>query len=267
MIKKISNYVKRQFDQEHQQLRKLSMLSRYTPGSFKYNGLHFLFPDANSFVFMYKELFKKEIYRFKTAKTKPYIIDCGANIGMSVVYAKRQYPNARIIAFEPEKKIATYLEKNLKANNIDDVEIVDKAVWKEHTVLKFISEGADANRISSINKDANGQEEVEVETVLLSEYINEEVDLLKLDIEGAEIEVVREIEPKLKHVNHLFIEYHSSPNSKQELQVILEILERNNFHYYIDAPNPEKQHPFEDNNTNDIFSFDFFLNVYGIRKK
>ena len=35
---------------------------------------------------------------------KTHFIDCGANIGMSVVYCKRQFPKARILAFEPERK-------------------------------------------------------------------------------------------------------------------------------------------------------------------
>lgn len=267
MIQKLYNKTKRIFDKEYQQLRKLTLLPRYTKGNFNFGTLNFIFPDAASFVFMYKELFKKEIYKFKSDKSNPLIIDCGANIGMSIVYAKTQYPKARIIAFEPEKTIFSYLQKNLVANLITDVELINKAVWKEETTLNFINEGADANRITDINNDANDFEEIKVEAVKLSDYINEKVDFLKLDIEGAEIEVIKEIEPKLKMINYIFIEYHSSPKSKQELQVILDILERNNFHYYIDSPNPSKKHPFIDKRKSELFSFDFFLNIYATQRK
>lgn len=266
MIKRILNYIKRYFDKEYQQLKKLSALPRYTNGDFEYNGVKFTFPDSGSFVFMYRELFKKEIYKLNSKKERPFIIDCGANIGMSVITSKKQYPNAEIIAFEPEKTICDYLKKNLSINNITDVTVIEKAVWKEQTTLSFISEGADANRITSINDENSTQKKIEIETVKLSEYINKEVDLLKLDIEGAEVEVMREIEHKLNHVTNIFVEYHSSTSSEQELQVILEILTRNNFHYYIDSPNASKSRPFLEKPKNDIFSFDFYLNVYGTKK-
>ena len=264
MIGRIKDYLKRKGDPEYQQLFRLSKLPRYTSGSFELNNEKYIFPDAASFVFMYKELFKEEIYKFQSDKETPVIIDCGANIGMSIIYCKKQFPKAKIIAFEPERSIFKYLQSNIELHHLTDVEIINKAVWKERTVLNFINEGADANRIASINNDVDNSQSYEVETVKLSDYINEEIDFLKLDIEGAEVEVVKEIESKLKYVKNIFVEYHSSENSKQELNIILDILTRNNFHYYIDSPNRTKRKPFIDKDT--FLSFDFFLNIFATRK-
>lgn len=265
MIERINNYIKRKSDKEYQQLVKLSKFPRYTKGEFIFKNDKYLFPDAASFVFMYKEIFKEEIYRFDSEKEIPFIIDCGANIGMSIIYCKKQFPKAKIIAFEPEKRIFQYLKKNIDLHNLSNVDLINKAVWRENTTLNFINEGADANRITSLYNDANGNETYNVEAVKLSEYIIEEVDFLKLDIEGAEVEVLKEIEPKLYLAKHLFIEYHSSEFAKQQLNIILDILSRNNFHYYIDSPNRAKRKPFIDRTDTNIFSFDFFLNVYAIR--
>lgn len=264
MIGRIKDYFKRKRDSEYQQLFRLSKLPRYTSGSFELNNEKYIFPDASSFVFMYKELFKEEIYKFKSDNEFPVIVDCGANIGMSIIYCKKQFPKAKIIAFEPERSIFKYLQSNIELHHLTDVEVINKAVWKEKTVLNFINEGADANRIASINNDVDNNPTYEVETVKLSDYINEEIDFLKLDIEGAEVEVMKEIEFKLKNVKNIFIEYHSSENSKQELNIILDILTRNNFHYYIDSPNRTKRKPFIDKDT--FLSFDFFLNIFATQK-
>src|SRR5690348_5460731 len=50
-----------------------------------------------------EEIFVDEVYKCNFNSAEPYIIDCGANIGLSVIYFKQKYPNAKIIAFEPDK--------------------------------------------------------------------------------------------------------------------------------------------------------------------
>ena len=252
------------FDKRYQELNRLSRLPRYTPGSFEWKGANISFPDSSSFVFMYKELFVGNIYKFNCDSGSPLILDCGANIGMSVIYLKELFPKARIVAFEPERKIFQFLEKNTAAFGLKDVKLVNKAVWKEEGTIRFSNEGADASRISSLQAADNFQSYYDVETVKLSSYMDEPVDLVKLDIEGAEVEVVREIEPRLRNVRHLFIEYHSFEDSPQELDVILAILTRQGFHYYIDSPNRSKRSPFVENGS--FLSFDFFLNIYATRQ-
>lgn len=251
------------FNKREQELRNLSGLPRYTKGEFTWDETKLQFPDAASFVFTYKEVFGKEIYRFETSNKTPLIIDCGANIGLSVIYFKILHPGARVIAFEPERSIFGYLQQNTGALKLAGIELINKAVWKQDEVLVFNNEGADASRISSLHEGDSFASSYEVEAVRLSGFLQQEVDLLKLDIEGAEIEVMKEIEPRLKNVKRVFIEYHSFDDTPQELDTILAILTRNGFHYYIDAPNPTRTMPFIDKTT--FLSFDFFLNIYAIQ--
>src|SRR6266404_2067922 len=49
------------------------------------------------------EIFISKIYDQQLDK-RPYIIDCGANIGLSIIYMKQRYPEAEILAFEPDEK-------------------------------------------------------------------------------------------------------------------------------------------------------------------
>ena len=60
------------------------------------------FTDPKAFMYSVKELFIDEIYKFNPENNTPYIIDCGAYIGTSVLFFKDNYPDAKILAFEPD---------------------------------------------------------------------------------------------------------------------------------------------------------------------
>ena len=92
----------------------------------------FEFVDGYGFLFLYDEIIEKEIYKFSTDNPAPYIIDGGANIGLSVLYFKRSYPNSRILAFEPDPDIFTVLEKNCRTFEFEGVERFDRARWVDN---------------------------------------------------------------------------------------------------------------------------------------
>ncbi|MGJ0329149.1 FkbM family methyltransferase [Aliarcobacter cryaerophilus] len=219
-------------------------------------------PDAASLLFLNHELFGLEIYKFNSEKTEPFIIDCGANIGLSVIYFKKLFPKAKVIAFEPDKKIFEYLQFNINSFEFNDVELINKGLWKEETTLKFFSEGADGGRIADESMHENI---IEIETVKLSSYLNKEkqIDFLKLDIEGSETEVLLESGTFLSKVKNIFIEYHSFSNQKQTLSTILSILEKNGFRYYIEHIGVKSNHPFI--NIRNYVGFDNQLNIFGYR--
>jgi FkbM family methyltransferase len=239
-------------------------IPRYTPGEFILNNHVINFPDSASFYSIYKELFQNQIYKFITDHKQPLIIDCGANIGLSVIYFKQLYPQAKIVAFEPDAEIYSYLEKNInKLPEAGDVKLYKKALWDSNGILQFKNEGADAGRLSLENDTTSFNKIIEVESVKLSEFITEPVSFLKIDIEGAEMKVIEEIEQKLHLVDNMFIEYHSFEKLPQELDKILAILSRNNFRYYLDTPGKIRSNPFTDKTT--YSSFDFLINIYAIR--
>ena len=250
---------KRFIDSEYKELRKTSRFQEVS--------LHFFdklikVPDAASLVFLNRELFGQEIYKFESKNKTPLIIDCGANIGMSVIYFKKLFPNAKIIAFEPDKKIFDYLKHNVESFEFKNVELINKGLWKEETTLKFFSEGADGGRVAIENDTYNL---IEIETVKLSNYIkNNDVDFLKIDIEGAETEVLVECQNELKNVKNIFIEYHSFSDSKQSLSTILKILEENEFRYYIEHIGIKSPHPFSE--IKECLGFDNQLNIFGYKK-
>ena len=197
--------------------------------------------DSASFLFIYNEIFNREIYRFKTVNPRPYIVDCGANIGLSVIYFKQHYPNSRIVAFEPDATVCTALRHNITSHNVKDVTIVQKGLWNEETSVRFFSEGADAGRVAL---ESDNHKIVEVETVRLRDYLQVPVDFLKVDIEGAEDTVLRDCKDLLKNVEYMFVEYHSFCERKQTLHEVLEIIGDAGMRYYVEHTSVVSRHPF-----------------------
>ena len=87
---------------------------------------------------------------------------------------------------------------------------------------------------------------------------------MKIDIEGAELEVLEEIEHKLHFVDKIFLEYHSFKNQKKKLHRILTLLDENGFDYYIDTPFQFNRSPFVEEK--DFIGMDLLLNIFATRK-
>jgi FkbM family methyltransferase len=202
---------------------------RFQESRIKFVGFDFLIPDTLSFIWQFKEIFVEEYYRFETNTKTPVIFDCGANVGTSCAFFKHIYPQSRIIAFEPNAKITNYLLKNIKNNSLENIEVVEKAVWTTNNEIELGLEDADG---SSIYLEKN---KTKVESIRLKDYLDKEavVDMLKMDIEGAEIEVLKDCRQSLNNVKNIFVEFHSYRNGTQKLSELIDVLESAGFRYFI----------------------------------
>src|SRR5271169_1281292 len=66
-------------------------------------------------VVLFEEIFLTGDYFFSTTTSSPNILDCGSNIGMSILYFKNLYPDARILGFEPDPDTFGMLRRNVEA--------------------------------------------------------------------------------------------------------------------------------------------------------
>lgn len=206
-----------------------------TPGVEHCQGYLVRFNDAPNFYTLYKDIFIQEIYRFETQHRNPRILDCGSNIGMSVLYFKHLYPDARIVGFEPDPEILPYLTENLSTNQIDAVEIVDAALSGRNGSMAFNSDGKYGSYLSD-EAPTNGESEWtrhQVSTVRLRDYLTDRVDFLKMNIEGAEWEVLTDTGEDLRKVREMVIEYHHLPGRPRTLHKILELLHSQGFEYLL----------------------------------
>ena len=217
-------------------------------------------PDFLSFIYQFKEIFVKQYYRFPAASKTPVIYDCGSNIGVSLLFYKTTYAHPKIKAFEADKKLAGLLSENLRINGITDIEVFPKAVWVNNDGVEFYSDVADAGTIYG---EGN---KMMVDTIRLKDLIeNEEsVDFLKLDVEGAEAEIISDMGNRLNKIKNLFIEYHSFISRRQELDKILQILSDNSFRYFINSVY-DKKIPFENRMNSQNPMMDLQLNIFAYK--
>ncbi|GIV80630.1 MAG: hypothetical protein KatS3mg050_5024 [Litorilinea sp.] len=222
------------------ELIRLWRMPRYRPAYTHLLGPPLRLIDAASFLSAYDAIFCREIYRFEATSAEPTILDCGANIGLSVLYFKQRYPRARLIAFEPDAVAFDALSENVRSFGLRDVALHPKAVWHTETELAFVSDGADAGRLALYAAEPGVQL---VQTVDLNPFLERPVDLLKLDVEGAETEILVHCRDDLQKVQRLFVEYHSLSGRHQELHRLLTVLAEAGFRVQIQSESVATQ-PF-----------------------
>jgi FkbM family methyltransferase len=177
------------------------------------------------------------------------------------VYFKRRFPASRVIAFEADPRVFSVLQRNVAAARYDDVELVNKAVWDADGEVDFWEQGADAGRIMQ-QSDANVSAHVRLSTIRLRQYLTAPVEFLKLDIEGAETNVLRDCADLLGNVRQLFVEYHSFAGEEQQLDLVIGLLKSAGFRVYVQTAICSAQ-PFLQ--VSEYLGMDLQLNVFAIR--
>lgn len=259
-IKRLVNRVKI-FSSSHAdislELERINLYPAFKIGMANVFDKPFKFHHGGSFVSTFRELFESNIYQFKPSDSSRIILDCGANMGLSVLYFSQKYPEHTIIAFEPDKDIFAILKENVETFNLKNVILHQKAVWTKSETLSFYTDGGMGGRIG--NEYKNQQAKV-IEAVPLLDYLTEEVDFLKIDIEGAEDAVLKYSAGNLHKANNIFFEYHNDVNKPQTLHQLLEIVKAEGFHYYI-KESGTRERPFIDKELI-CESFDMAINVF-----
>lgn len=207
----------------------------------KLSGNKFSFANLREFLIIYKDVFISKEYKFETNNPSPFIIDCGSHIGISVIFFKKLYPKAKILAFEPNPQNFKILKTNVIKNDLKGVELVNAALTDREGEINFYVKKKGKSPwtwgdsiIKNVWYDPETHETIKVKARCLSSYINKKVDLIKLDIEGLEEQVLEEISGKLRFVGEIVVEFHGSSTNKQNrLENILSILDKNSFDYTI----------------------------------
>jgi FkbM family methyltransferase len=155
---------------------------------------------------IYSDIYLYESYNINLKNTPKYIIDCGANVGISTRYFRKIYPESIIIAIEPDLRNFLQLQKNTIGTKIINYRV---ALHHESTTLRLSD-----NSLSTYSKRfidvQNGHEEVHalpLQAIFL-ESKWPKIDLIKIDIEGAEEALFKNNDPWIKLVNVFVIEFH-----------------------------------------------------------
>jgi len=203
-------------------------------------GYRFNFLTFKTFKYFIKKIFLKEEYFFASQKKRPFIVDCGSNIGASILYFKKLYPKAFVIGFEPFEQAFNVLRQNINNNGLQDVTVYNMALADSDDKQKLFIDPSNPGslKVSLLKERING-EPIPIQTTVLSKFITQTVDFLKIDIEGAELAVLTELNKskKLSMVEKMAIEYHHHIDKNIDcLSHMLSILEQNNFGYHLHCP-------------------------------
>ncbi len=146
--------------------------------------------------------------------------DLGANIGFfSLIAARIVGSTGRVFSFEADPEIAVRLRENLAYNKFDHATVVQKAVWSEPTTVSFARVDASTSPDRGLGHVQLDQSPtgatITVEAVSLDSYTatHPAPDLLKCDVEGAEVAVFQGAERLLREKRPmLLVEMHNAEN-------------------------------------------------------
>lgn len=186
--------------------------------------------DINALVFAHYDVVLSGHYAVSLDTPAPYIIDCGANIGLSVLYFAHQFPGATITAFEPAPEAFAALRQNTAG--WERVHTIRAAIGADDGTMDLWTQNDSMH--AGVYRRRGVHTAVSVPVLKLSAFVTRDVDLLKLDIEGAESEVLRELSDAgvLRFVKAMIVEYHHHLGP-QCLSEFLAMLEDAHFSYQI----------------------------------
>lgn len=173
-------------------------------------------PDVTALLFLFEEVVLEQDYAIDLGTKRPRILDCGANVGMATLWFALRWPEARIEAFEPNPEAVAALRRTLDANDLDTrVTLHPVAVGRsEGTATLAADRGRGASLTASLAPGrGKGTATHEVPVRRLSDFVGEGADLLKLDVEGLELDVLGEVRASgaLDRIGAIVCEVHHDP--------------------------------------------------------
>jgi FkbM family methyltransferase len=223
-----------------QQMLRLRETPRFKPTTVTLLGRSFEVLDVFRYVQNKSELFDRELYRFATTEDAPRIIDCGAGVGLYACYFKHVYPKSAIVAFEADPRVFEVLKRNCASWGAHDIQLIPKAVWTRESTLPFRGDGKWSSRV---DEEATSEDVPRVPACRLRDYLTERIDLLRLDIQGAEVDVLLDCADRLGLVQNLAVDYHSVFKRPQRLDELTGLLARAGFRMHFLAT-PQSDRPF-----------------------
>lgn len=177
--------------------------------------------ETGSDVATFAEIFEEKVYQEAAdlAGACETIVDLGANIGLASLYLASRNPNARILAVEPAGANWELLNYNLRAlQQAGRCCTLRAAAWKANTPLAIRTPRSGRFNAFQVDETGPDQPDVWVEGLTIETLFNlvnfPTVDLLKIDVEGAEVALLVSNSQWLDRVRTLAIEFHGDSRAE-----------------------------------------------------
>ena len=161
--------------------------------------------DTFFHIFMYEQY----NYEYPANFNPKVILDCGANIGLAAIYFANRYPDARIIAVEPE--FSNFQILKLNAKGYPNITCLQNGIWDKSANLEVVDIGA--GKWGFITKEVEVKNEFTIQAIAINDIMDKNnvpyFDIVKMDIEGSEKQVFSSnYEKWLSKTKMIIIEFH-----------------------------------------------------------
>jgi FkbM family methyltransferase len=185
--------------------------------------------DARATASTIELLFVDDVYGVDALRAPATVVDGGAWIGLSALLFAHRFPQATVHAFEPDPTIFGVLRDNVGRNCRNANIVLHEAALAGRSGQRgFWPAGSDAGSLA-----APGEGTTTVATVTVPDVVAEPISLLKLNVEGAEWEVLEGVGEHLFGVDQVLVEYHGFDELPQRLHQILRRLDECGFAYVV----------------------------------
>jgi FkbM family methyltransferase len=181
-----------------------------------------VYPDRLRWAGQVLEVMSDDCYRISRLPAAPRVVDVGANVGTLTLAVKWHRPDARLVSIEPAPANLTYLERNLAAAGGGSVTLVKAAAGAQRGVTRLGGAFTDSYQTGL-------DQGTDVAVIPLSEVLQEPTALLKIDVEGAEMEALKGAGEALDRVERVAVEYHDYPGQPSLLPELLQLLKTAGF--------------------------------------
>ena len=178
----------------------------------------------------------KKVSRF----SKIFLIDCGSNFGFYTFFTSSLSSQNYVIAIEASNKTLSEFKKNLSLNNFDNIKYINKAVSDADDKVVEFSESENDWESSTISshlkiKSSKKISTITIDTILKGERINDKKLIVKIDVEGGDINVLAGAQKTVSsHQPIIIIEFskYIHKNQKYNYDYLEKFLELNNYEIY-----------------------------------
>lgn len=223
----------RYLSRRHWSIYRLLDKPRWTAGIVGIGGRNVHYIDGLSTFYQWVDIVREGTLGFRSGSPSPLIVDAGANVGLATLFWQSSFPRPEIIAVEPCSLAYGCLERNVGGR--PGTTLLHKALWSVAGPVPFREHADDTSHIVPTEGPVD---QGTVDAITLGSILagcEREVDFLKVDIEGAEVDVLQEARSHLPRVRRLFVEYHQFAGRRQRLAELLGLIEDAGFHYLVDA--------------------------------
>lgn len=156
--------------------------------------------------FAFRHIFLLNEYEHINTTNVKWVVDAGANIGLFSLFIKNKYPDASLVALEPEPTNFAQLQKNTES--LSNVYIENKGLWSKDCRLEVVALEELGKWGTQVKESASGSIDAICMESLIAKYKMDTIDVLKIDIETSEKFIFDNYAAWLPKVKIVIIEFH-----------------------------------------------------------